>query len=77
VAETDDAILVIETKARNELAAADVLAKRDAAVVWCERATDHAVSNSGKPWTYVLIPHDAVASNMTMDALVQQHRSAL
>ena len=32
-------------------------------------ATDHAASYEGKPWTYVLIPHDAIAENMTLEGL--------
>jgi len=44
---------------------ADVKAKRDAAVQWCRHATTHSISNSGKPWHYLLIPHEAVAKNMS------------
>ncbi len=58
---------MLEPKARNELDAVDVLAKRDAAVKWCELATDHAASYGGKPWQYVLIPHDIIFENMTLD----------
>ncbi len=36
------------------------------------RATDNAVNNGGKPWKYVLIPHDAIAENMTLAGLVSQ-----
>jgi type III restriction enzyme len=49
---------------------ADVLAKKDAAVRWCKHATKYAVSNSGKPWQYALIPHDVIAENMTLAGLV-------
>ena len=31
---------------------ADVLAKRDVAVKWCEKASAHAATCSGKPWRY-------------------------
>ena len=47
----------------------DVLAKRDAAVKWCNNATAHAKSYGGKPWRYVLIPHDEIADNVTLDGL--------
>lgn len=70
VAETNDHIYMLEPKARNEMTDADVLAKKDAAVRWCEHATKYAVSNSGKPWQYALIPHDAIAENMTIGGLV-------
>ena len=37
-----------------------VLAKADAAVTWCQHATAHANENGGKPWRYLLIPHDQI-----------------
>jgi len=48
-----------------------VVAKREAAVKWCEHATPYAMQHGGKPWKYVLIPHDMVAENMTLAGLVQ------
>lgn len=27
----------------------------------------------GKPWLYLLIPHDAIAENMTLDGLARQY----
>jgi type III restriction enzyme len=51
---------------------ADVLAKKAAAVKWCRQATDHAQTYSGKRWQYVLIPHDAIAENATLDGLARQ-----
>jgi type III restriction enzyme len=72
VAETDACIYMLEPKARNEMTDSEVLAKKDAAVQWCERATNHASANGGKPWKYALIPHDAIAENMTLAALASQ-----
>lgn len=72
VAETTDRIYMLEPKAKNEMASAEVLAKKDAAVLWCSRASTHSVSNNGKPWEYVLIPHDVIAENMTLAGLVRQ-----
>jgi type III restriction enzyme len=69
VAETSDCIYMLEPKAKNEMATPEVLAKKEAAVIWCSRATTHALSNGGKPWKYVLIPHDMVDQNMTLDGL--------
>ena len=54
-------IYMIETTAKNAMADPDVLAKRDAAATWCERATIYAAMYNGKPWKYLLIPHDAIA----------------
>jgi type III restriction enzyme len=70
VAETAHAVYMLESKARNQLDAADVLAKKAAAVLWCERASAHTATCGGKPWRYALIPHDRIAVNMTIAGLV-------
>lgn len=73
VAETQTQILMMEPKASNQMQDPDVLAKRDVAVEWCRRATAHAASYGGKPWTYLLIPHDSIAENMTIEGLTRQY----
>jgi len=60
VAETADAILMIETKARDEMQSAEVLAKGDAAVRWCGHASNYGASIGAKRWVYLLVPHDQV-----------------
>lgn len=60
VAETDIAILMVETKARADINAEEVQAKTAAAMQWCKHASDHAVSIGAKPWKYLLVPHDEV-----------------
>jgi type III restriction enzyme len=72
VAETAKHIYMLEPKARNELEGPDVIAKRDVAVKWCQNATAHTKTYGGKPWSYLLIPHDAVAENMTIKGLAAQ-----
>lgn len=67
IVETCAQLLIIEVKALRSMQDVDVLAKRDAAVAWCDLASDHAKQHDDKPWRYVLIPHDAVAENMTLD----------
>jgi type III restriction enzyme len=74
VAETADCIYILEAKARNDMDDAEVQAKKDAAVQWCSHATNHTVSNGGKPWQYLLIPHDAITENMTIAGLASQFR---
>jgi type III restriction enzyme len=66
VAETNDTIYMIETKARNELSSPEVIAKKEAAIKWCAYASEHTEKNKGKPWKYLLIPHDEVQDNMTL-----------
>ncbi|HQY93595.1 DEAD/DEAH box helicase family protein [Caldilinea sp.] len=77
VAETDDTIYMLEPKARNELDSQDVLAKQAAAVTWCQHASTHAASYDGKPWRYVLIPHDVIAENMTLEGLAGRYEGLL
>ena len=60
VAETDGAILMVETKKRAELASGEVQAKAAAAARWCGQASGYAASAGGKPWHYLLIPHDEI-----------------
>lgn len=36
-------------------------------------ATNYTTSHGGKPWTYVLIPHDAVMINMSFAVLVERY----
>jgi type III restriction enzyme len=69
VAETADCIYMLEPKARNQLEAPDVIAKKEAALRWCQNASNHAKSYRGKPWIYVLIPHDLIAENMSLRGL--------
>lgn len=71
VAETADTIWMIEGKARNQLASAEVLAKKEAAELWCQRASEHTAKHGGKPWKYALVPHDVVDENMTLQFLTQ------
>ena len=52
----------------------NVLAKKSAAVTWCENATKHEQSNGGKAWAYVLVPHTAILPSATLKGLVQQYK---
>ena len=72
VAETSNSIYMLESKRRSELGTALVEAKKAAAVQWCQHATTHTDTYNGKPWRYVLIPHDVIAENMTLEVLAGQ-----
>ncbi len=73
VAETSTEILMIEVKARNELTDPEVIAKKEAASVWCGYATAHTVKNGCKPWRYIgPIPDDVINDNMELNWLVGQ-----
>lgn len=73
VVETTDGIFMCEPKARDEMNHPTVITKRDVAVQWCQYATEHNRENGGKPWTYALIPHDAIQTNKTFLALVNEY----
>jgi type III restriction enzyme len=66
VVETDAEILMVEVKARNELDDPEVLAKKAVALKWCGHATEFSTKHGGKPWRYVLVPHDAIAENVSL-----------
>jgi type III restriction enzyme len=72
VAETTTCIYMLEPKAKNEMEDAEVLAKADSAVKWCAHASQHSATTGGKPWMYLLIPHDEIAENMTLAGLASR-----
>ncbi|MBD2501854.1 DEAD/DEAH box helicase [Anabaena azotica] len=72
VAETAEIIYMLEPKNRDEIDKPQVLAKKDVAVKWCEYASEYMLKHKGKPWVYVLIPHDAIAENMTIKGLADR-----
>ncbi|MFH1726454.1 MAG: DEAD/DEAH box helicase family protein [Elusimicrobiota bacterium] len=73
IVETKDAKFVCEIKSSAVMQDPEVLAKARAAAEWCRHATDHAQTHDGKPWSYLLIPHDVVAGNMTVSGLALAH----
>jgi type III restriction enzyme len=76
VAETADTIYMMEPKMRKEMEDPVVIAKKDAAIKWCANASDHAATYDGKPWRYLLIPHDEIASNITLSGLADRFTAA-
>ena len=73
VAEMRDCIVMLEPKMATQMTDKDVLAKRDVAIQWCGWASEHARTYGGKPWRYALIPHDAIAENVTIEFLLKQY----
>lgn len=71
VVETAGEILMCETKARVDLASDEVQAKALAAVRWCCDASGYNAAEGGKPWRYLLIPHDEVSDNRTLSYLLR------
>ena len=73
VVETENTIYLIETKKASAMTDAEVIEKAKSALIYCENATKYTSKNGGKPWKYVLLPHDSVQENMTFDYLVKQY----
>ena len=71
MAETADTIYLIETKKEGDMDTAEVQEKSQAAFAYCRHATEFTTQNGGKPWKYILIPHDVVKMNMGFDTLVK------
>jgi len=61
--------LLCETKRATEMGDPEVVAKADAATVWCEAASRHPSEHGAKPWRYLLIPHDEVEASRTLAGL--------
>ncbi len=70
VATTSDAYLLIETKKAIDVNTDDVQAKAKAAVEWCKHASNYSQQYGGKPWRYLLIPHDVVSVSRTLSNLI-------
>lgn len=64
VVETASAKYLCETKRADELIDPEVIAKATAAATWCRYATQHGE----KPWLYLLIPHDVITENKTLQS---------
>jgi type III restriction enzyme len=77
VAETDSAILMIETKARVDTDTQEVQAKAIAATRWCGHASDYAREVGTKPWKYLLIPHDEVIESKRISDYLRFEKKAV
>ena len=71
VAETAETIFMIEIKAERDIDDTEVQEKAAAGKKYCEVATTFNLANGGKRWVYVLIPHTAVAPNMSFRGLCE------
>ena len=71
VAELEDVIVMLEVKSAEKMTDPVVLEKKRVAELWCQYASEHALKHGGKPWRYHLIAHDLIASNMSLERLMQ------
>ena len=73
VVETATAKYLCEPKRASEMNDPEVLAKAKAAVTWCNHATEHELAHGGKPWGYLLIPHDEITASRTLQGLAASY----
>lgn len=57
IVETDDAILMVETKSKRDTTSEEVRDKAKAAMAYCKAITECNEKNGGKPWEYAVISH--------------------
>lgn len=76
VVETTTAKFLVEVKRKADVDAPDVLAKARAAREWCRHATTHELEHGGKPWSYLLVPDDAIAVQNSFTGLVRGFSAA-
>jgi hypothetical protein len=62
-----------EPKRASEMSDKEVQEKARAAADWCRHATTHELENGGKPWTYLLIPHDVIDESATLKSLAARY----
>jgi type III restriction enzyme len=72
VVETADTIYMVETKKEGDIETGEVQEKATAAAEYCKHASDFTTKNNGKPWQYVIIPHNAVLANMGLQTLADK-----
>lgn len=70
IVETTDCIYMIETKAANEVANEEVQMKKQAAEEYCNHASEYTTENGGKPWKYILLPHNTVERTASFEYLI-------
>lgn len=73
IVETEDTIYMIEIKALKDIDSKEVNEKRNAAELYCEKATEFTTANGGKPWRYILLRHDIVTRTSSFSYLIQQN----
>lgn len=70
IIETADTIYMVEPKSSANMMDPDVLAKKAAAIKYCKYATEFTSQNGGKPWKYLLVPHNEISRTINFDLLI-------
>ncbi|MFZ2284319.1 MAG: DEAD/DEAH box helicase family protein [Lutibacter sp.] len=70
IIETAETIYMVEPKSSANMMDPDVLAKKAAAIKYCKYATEFTSENGGKPWKYLLVPHNEISRTINFDLLI-------
>lgn len=70
VVETEDAIYMVEPKSKDKMQDTDIVQKMDAALQYCNYATEYNLEQGNKPWRYMLIPHDQINRTTSFNNLI-------
>ena len=73
IVETAEAIYMVETKAATNVSTDEVQQKKAAAEEYCRHASEFTAENGGKPWRYILLPHDTVDRTASFEYLIATH----
>ena len=73
IVETADTIYMVETKAATNVSTDEVQQKKAAAEEYCRHASEFTAENGGKPWRYILLPHDTVDRTASFEYLIATH----
>jgi type III restriction enzyme len=65
---------MIESKMSSQINAFDVQAKRKAAERYCSYASAYTAQHQGKPWKYVIIPHNVINRTMGLSFLISLYK---
>ena len=70
IVETADTIYMVETKAATNVSTDEVQQKKAAAEEYCRHASEFTAENGGKPWIYILLPHDIIDRTASFEYLI-------
>ena len=73
VIETADCCYLVEVKGTDMLTDPDVIAKKERAVSYCEKATEWCLANGHKPWKHLFIPSDKISRSSSFAGLAKAY----
>lgn len=74
VVETDNEIFLVEVKGEDKLNDANVIAKKERAIQYCDAATRWGVANGYKSWKYLFIPSMQITPHSSFLHLAEQFK---